>query len=196
MSLDWNARYQAGETPWEKGEPHPELPFLLSEHRKLFVEARGILVPGCGVGHDAAKIREVAQGTLVALDLSGEAIERGKTRYPGVGIEWEVGDLFEYEGDFDLVFEHTCFCAIPIVRRRDYVATMERLIGSGGYLVGIFFPNPDHEGEEGPPFGVAVEDLHRFFEEGFELVWSQEPQKTFKSREGDGRELCMVWRRR
>ena len=30
MSVDWNERYTTGDTPWEKGEHHPGLPFLLA----------------------------------------------------------------------------------------------------------------------------------------------------------------------
>lgn len=196
MSLDWSARYLTGETPWDKGEPHPELPFLLSEHRKIFAEAGSIFVPGCGLGHDAALIREVALGTIVALDIAPEAIKKAKALYPDLSIDWRVDDLFVQQGCFDVVFEHTCFCAIPIERRGEYADLMGRLIPQGGCLVGIFFPDPDHEGEDGPPFGIELDELHRFFEDRFELEWSQQPQKTYESRAGDGRELCMVWRRK
>lgn len=196
MSVDWNLRYQSGETPWEKGEPHPELPFLLSAHQGIFASAERVLVPGCGVGHDAALVRAVNKGEVVGLDIADEAIERATSRYADLEISWEAGDLFTKEGAFDLVFEHTCFCAIPVERRSDYVKAMGRLIPAGGYLAGIFFLNPDHEGEEGPPFGVTLEELTDFFGGEFYLEWSQPPQKTFKSREGEGRELCMIWRRK
>ncbi|YCM46470.1 methyltransferase domain-containing protein [Verrucomicrobiaceae bacterium 227] len=196
MSVDWNKRYQSGETPWEKGEPHPELPFLLSTHPEILASAASVIVPGCGVGHDAALIRGVSKGAVVGLDIADKAIERAGARYPELEISWQVADLFTWQGEYDLVFEHTCFCAIPPDRRPDYVETMARLIPSGGHLVGIFFLDPDLEGEEGPPFGVTLEELEGYFSENFSLEWSQAPQKTFESREGEDRELCMVWRRK
>lgn len=196
MSVDWSLRYQSGETPWEKGEPHPELPFLLSTHQGIFASAGSVFIPGCGVGHDAALIRSVNKGQVLGLDIADEAIARATARYPDLDICWQAGDLFTWQGDYDLVFEHTCFCAIPVERRSDYVEAMARLIPSGGYFVGIFFLNPDHEGEEGPPFGVTVAELDGHFSSNFVLEWSQAPQKTFEGREGEGRELSLIWRRK
>lgn len=195
MSVDWNERYQTGETPWEKGEPHPELPFLLSRYRRLVEEAGQVLVPGCGVGHDANLIADLCNGKVVGLDVAEEAIELAGARYSKKSLSFVVGDLFGWEGSYDLVFEHTCFCAIPVERRNDYVATMGKLIPEGGHLLGIFFLNPDHEGEEGPPFGVTIEELEEFFGSQFELLWLKQPSQTFEARQGEGRELSMLWRR-
>ncbi len=196
MSVDWNERYRTGDTPWEKGEHHPGLPFLLSTHQNLVESSRSILVPGCGFGHDAHLIGEAVDGDILGLDLADEPIRQAGERSRREKTSWVVGDLFEWEGEYDLVFEHTCFCAIPVDRREDYVTAMASLIPGGGHLLGIFFLNPDHEGEEGPPFGVTVEELHKFFGSEFELAWSQPPALTFDSRAGDGRELCMLWRRK
>ncbi len=196
MSVDWSERYQSGETPWEKGEPHPELPFLLSAHHEILGNAERVLVPGCGFGHDAQLIHAVTRANVLGLDLAQEPIEQAKQRYCKKGLAWTVGDLFDWPGRYDLVFEHTCFCAIPIERRGDYAAAMARLIQPGGHLLGIFFLNPDHEGEEGPPFGVTLDELEGFFGEDFALEWSQEPSQTYEGREGEGRELSMLWRRK
>ena len=51
MSQDyWEARYQSGDMPWEKGAPSPGLVDFLAAHPDL---ARGtVCVPGCGTGHD------------------------------------------------------------------------------------------------------------------------------------------------
>ena len=196
MSVDWNERYQIGDTPWEKGEHHPGLPFLVSKHQELIEESESILVPGCGFGHDAHLIGKIAKGEVLGLDIADEPIRRARERWARERTSWAVGDLFAWEGEYDLVFEHTCFCAIPIDRRPDYVSAMASLIRKGGHLLGIFFLNPDHEGEEGPPFRVTVEELERFFLNDFELDWSEPPDQTFSSREGEGRELCMLWRRK
>ena len=195
MSVDWSARYQLGETPWEKGEPHPELPILMSAHREVIAGAERILVPGCGFGHDARLLNSATKGDVLGLDLAEEPIAAARERDPAPGLTWQMGDLFEWEGCYDLVFEHTCFCAIPVEHRADYATTMSRLIPTGGHLLGIFFLNPDHEGEEGPPFGVTLDELKGFFGDHFELLWSQQPTKTYEGREGEGRELSILWRR-
>src|SRR6267143_687061 len=47
---DWEARYESGDMPWEKGEPSPGLVDFLAAHPAL---PRGsVAVPGCGSGHD------------------------------------------------------------------------------------------------------------------------------------------------
>lgn len=196
MSVDWNARYQSGDTPWDKGEPHPELPFLLAEHKKILGAAKTILVPGCGVGHDARLIADSCKAKVTGLDLAEEAIERARQHRGPTEIEWRVGDLFCLQEKVDLIFEHTCFCAISLESRSRYVESVSRLLPVGGHLLGIFFLNPDHEGEEGPPFGVRRDELENFFSESFELVWSLPPSQTYPSRTGDGRELSILFRRR
>ncbi|MCH1419890.1 MAG: TPMT family class I SAM-dependent methyltransferase [Akkermansiaceae bacterium] len=196
MSVDWNQRYTTGDTPWEKGAHHPGLPFLLATHLKVVEKATRILVPGCGFGYDADLIGKLTSSEIFGLDIAEEAIRKARERSLRDETTWGVGDLFDWAGRYDLVFEHTCFCAIPIDRRQDYVSAMGSLIPLGGHLLGIFFLNPDHEGEEGPPFGVTMEELHDLFGAEFELVWFEPPAKTFSSREGEGRELCMLWQKK
>ena len=41
-----------------------------------------------------------------------------------------------------------------------------------------------------------MEKLRDLFGSEFELVWSEPPAKTFSSREGEGRELCMLWQKK
>lgn len=196
MAVDWSARYQVEDTPWEKGRAHPELPRLLAEHREIIELAEEILVPGCGFGHDARLLASSAPGKVIGLDLAKEAIEGACQRSSDEGVEWVQGDLFEWQGRYDLVFEHTCFCAIPPSRRTDYVEAMARLIPAGGHLLGVFFLDPEMARGEGPPFGVQPEELSDFFDRYFEQVWAEQPQETFPGREGDGRELTVLWRRR
>lgn len=195
-AIDWNARYQSGDTPWEKGEPHPELPFLLSTHCDLFADAGAILVPGCGFGHDASLIGKIARGLTLGLDIAADPIAAADERYSARNLSFALGDLFEWKGLYDLVFEHTCFCAIPLDRRHDYAETMARLIPSGGHLIGIFFLATGCDDNEGPPFGTSLAELHHLFEEAFTLEWSRKPAKTFSSRTGSEEELAMIWKRR
>src|SRR5213076_63023 len=69
---EWEARYQSGDMPWEKGEPSPGLVDFLQCHPKL---ARGTVgVPGCGTGHD---VRAWAKAGFEAFgfDLAPSAIQ-------------------------------------------------------------------------------------------------------------------------
>ncbi len=187
---DWEERYKTGDMPWEKGSPHPELIALL---RKLPIRGR-VLVPGCGYGHDVRAIAATAD-EVVGLDIAPSAIE-GAKKHPVVGGErYAVGDLFalpaKMRDSFDWVFEHTCFCAIPIERRADYVESVASALLPGGRLLAIFYMNPDMDpGEKGPPFGATREELKSCFGKAFKLVAEWIPEATHPGR--DQRELCRI----
>lgn len=49
VRMNWDEKYQKGETPWDKGAPAPAMKQYLARH-----PMRGrALVPGCGRGHRA-----------------------------------------------------------------------------------------------------------------------------------------------
>ncbi|MDB4299410.1 TPMT family class I SAM-dependent methyltransferase [bacterium] len=194
-AIDWDARYRDGETPWEKGMAHPALPFFVSKHPELFAEKPRLFHPGCGYGHDAGRLAPLCS-ELTALDLAAEPIARAKALYPAPNIHWEVGDLFAWDepGKYDLVWEHTCFCAIPLNRRPEYVRAIHALLKTGGFLTGVFFIEPDHLPEEGPPFGVTREELNQLFAEDFELIEDLPNPPTYEGREN--RETVMIWQKR
>ena len=193
MDQDWEACYRRGETPWEKGKPHPALVEFL---RRVPLRGRG-LVPGCGHGHD---VRALASGAdeVIGIDIAPAAIEAASS-YPEVGGErYILGDLFDLprpmRGSFDWVFEHTCFCAIPPARRADYARSVAGALKPGGDLLAIFYLDPGLDpGETGPPFGVSVEELDEIFGPYFTLRGEWVPSETYTGR--DGRELCRLLRR-
>jgi SAM-dependent methyltransferase len=94
---------------------------------------------------------------------------------------------------FDVIFEHTCFCAIDPGLRGKYVETVARLLKPGGKLIAIFFLNPDHDGE-GPPHGVTRGDLEKLFGAAFALEREWISARTFPGREE--RELMRVLRKK
>lgn len=190
---DWEERYKTGDMPWDKGTPHPELVEFLKKHAM-----RGaVLVPGCGYGHDVRAIAATAD-EVVGLDIAPSAIA-GARKHAAVGGErYVAGDLFalpqKIRGVFDWVFEHTCFCAIPVEKRPDYVAAVAQALKPGGCIFAIFYVNPDMEpGESGPPFGCTPEELDDYFGNEFELLSEWTPSHTHKGR--DGRERCRILRR-
>ena len=186
---DWEEAYQRRETPWEKGRPHPGLIDFLQEQGPLAGE---IFVPGCGSGHDVRAL-STPQSHVLGVDLAPFAIDKARERPRIAHEEYLLGDLFalppELDGRFDWVFEHTCFCAIAPVQRRDYVTTIVRLMKPGGRLLAIFFINPDHD-EEGPPFRVGTVELQEYFGPYFSVEREWVPARTHPGREE--RELMRV----
>ena len=194
--VDWDARYRDGEIPWEKGMPHPGLLFFVERHREIFADAPRLFHAGCGYGRDASYLALFCS-ELTALDISEAPIDGAKKLYPEIkNINWHTADLFTWDEPekYDLVWEQSCFCAIPLERRQDYVRSVHALLKPGGLLVAVFFLNPDHPPEEGPPFGVTREELNDFFAENFELLEDSPNPPTYEGREN--RETIMVWRKR
>ncbi len=186
---EWEERYQRRETPWEKGVPHPALGDYLAENGPLKGE---IFVPGCGSGLDVRAL-VTSENHVVGVDLAPFAIKKAKARPPLAREEYLLANLFdlppEMDGRFDWVFEHTCFCAIDPALRRQYVATIVRLLKPGGRLLAIFFINPDHD-EDGPPYRVSTAELEDFFGDAFILEREWVPARTHPGREQ--RELMRV----
>lgn len=188
---DWEEHYRQGETPWEKGRPHPALLDFLKEHGPVPGE---IFVPGCGSGHDVRALSS-CENHVVGIDIAPFAIAAANA-FPKVGHEeYQLADLFalpaEFNRQFDVVFEHTCFCAIDPARRAQYVEAIVRLLRPGGRIIAIFFLNPDHN-EAGPPYGVSRAELAERFDADFALEREWVPARTHPGREE--RELMRVLR--
>jgi SAM-dependent methyltransferase len=192
--VNWESRYRLGDTPWEKGVAAPPLIDFLAHH-----PIKGeILVPGCGAGHEvrALAAQDVHRATVIGLDLAETAITLAQG-IPLVGQEMYVqGDLFalpsSWNGRFDWVVEHTCFCAIDPTLRADYVRAIAQVLKPGGQYFAIFFMTPDSE--QGPPFETTSEEISQHFDPSFELLEEWVPPRTFEGREG--RELCQLRRLR
>ncbi len=191
---DWEAQYQAGDTPWDKGAPSPGLVDYLAEHP---VHGR-VLVPGCGFGYDVRALTETADEVL-GIDIAPSAVE-GARKFPGSGRErYEMADLFnlpeEMRGTFDWVWEHTCFCAIQPAQRIAYVEAVAEALKPGGHLLAIFYLDPGNASpDEGPPFEVSISELDRLFLPRFELLQEWLPSRAYPNREG--REWMRVFRKK
>ena len=189
--VDWDQFYRQGETPWEKGAPHPALIEWVNENPL----GGRVLVPGCGFGHDVRALA-AAGAEVLGLDIAPLAIAAARA-FPRCGHEsYILADLFDpgaVRGKFDWVFEHTCFCAIPPDRRGEYAARVAALLEPGGRFLAIFFLNPDHN-ENGPPYGCQVNELDALFLPTFELVSQRHAFPTYPGREG--RELLRLLVRR
>lgn len=188
--MDWNRRYEGGDTPWDKGGAHPVLCNLLT-HGAL---SGRVLVPGCGAGHD---VRELARRGLevVGLDVAPLAVAQARAHPPADGETYRLADLFDLppdlRGAFDGVFEHTCFCAIDPSLRGAYVEAVVSALKPGGRLLAVFYADPDHD--EGPPFGCTKGELDALFGGAFRLLAEHAEIPTYPGREG--RELLRLYRR-
>lgn len=179
----WEHRYQTHDTPWDHAAPHPALEAWLATHPPP-ANFR-VLVPGCGTGHDA-RLWAKAGAQVTGLDLAPSALAQARSLAGSDPITWLEGSIFDppksLRHAFDLVFEHTCFCAIDPARRPDYVRGVHACLKPGGHLLAIFYLDPGRD--SGPPFGVSCEELVRLFSPQFQIVERTPPPATFPGREG------------
>ncbi len=153
----------------------------------------GVLVPGCGSGHDVRAIAAASPDSeVVGLDVASGALDRAR-QYAVCGREtYHLGNLFDLPSEmtsrFEWVFEHTCFCAIELRQRQDYVRAIFQALKPEGALLAIFFLDPWDPGTEpeggGPPFAVTREELDTLFGKDFELLEELKPRKAYPGREG------------
>jgi SAM-dependent methyltransferase len=188
---DWEARYQSGDMPWEKGEPSPGPVDFLAAHPEL---PRGtVLVPGCGTGHDA-RAWASAGFEVVGMDLAPSAIRiaEEKTRAASLNAQFRLGNFLEDEPvtQFDWIFEHTLFCAIDVARRDDYVKALLRWLKPTGQFLAVHYMIRDIDG---PPFGCTQQELMERFSPHFELKQGWVP-RSYPNRAG--LELMLWWQRK
>lgn len=169
----WTRRYKEEAKPgWNLDQPHPELVSTLPQLKLL---RQQILVAGCGYGHDAAFLAELGH-IVTAIDFSQTAIDSAKARYGHIkNLTFKQEDFFnlssDYSDSFDLVFEHTFFCAINPDRRKDIIKIWNRCLREKGHILGIFFVQPKRMG---PPFGGSEWELRSLLEKKYQfLYWTR-----------------------
>lgn len=180
----WEGHYQAGRAPWDLGGPAPSLEAWLE--RPDHAKGRAIVL-GAGRGHDAIALAEAGYA-VTAVDFSATAIAEAQrlAASRGAAIDFVERDMFdllpEHAGRYDLVFEHTCFCAIAPEKRPDYVEVAHALLKPGGTFLAIFFT---HRNEGGPPFGATYEEIEGLFSPRFDLLTLVPAPASVPKRQGE-----------
>jgi len=178
----WSTIYQTEIPRWELNEASPALKDMLP---RLKLPKQRVLVLGCGSGNDAAYFAEHGH-VVTAVDISPEAISRGKEKYSQYkNLTWLESDSFklgrEHDGTYDLIFEHTCYCAINPSRRNDMVNLWRRLLAPGGFLLGVFFAM---EKRSNPPFGGTEWELRQRLKKYFQFVFWGRWHQSIERRNG------------
>lgn len=177
----WSKIYQSEEPRWELGRPTPALVDMLP---RLKLPRSKVLVLGCGSGNDAALFAENGH-VVTAVDISREALDRAQKKYGHLNIHWVQSDLFalgnEHTHQYDIIFEHTCYCAMNPGDRNRLVKTWLRLLSPGGHLMGVFFTM---ERRSDPPFGGSEWELRERFKKNFQFIFWGRWRQSIDRREG------------
>lgn len=167
----WDKGYQASPS-WDLGGPHPALGATVDQ---LKLARSRVLVLGCGRGHDAAFLAQ--KGHIVtAVDSSPEGVKQARSLYGSVpGLQFQQADAFQLPqtmmGQFDLIFEHTLYCAIEPARRNELLSVWRRMLHDQGQLLAIL---PLFDRNEGPPFASTEWEVRERLKKSFRfLYWTR-----------------------
>ncbi len=127
----------------------------------------------CGLGDNAEALAAAGYATT-AFDLSPEAIEWAKRRFPESGVDYSQADLFalpaHWRDAFDLVNECYTLQSLP----PDMLDATSRAIAStvrpGGLLLVYARWRPDGAEASGPPWPLERRNLRVFQSLGFTAV--------------------------
>ena len=165
---------------WDLSGATPILKHIIPQ---LKIPKSRILVVGCGKGHDAYELSQ--RGNVVtAVDFSEEAITQAKKLYPeNENLKFLQADVFnlpeKYFGYFDIVFEHTLFCAIDPGKRNELVRVYKSMLADHGHLLGIFFTIDNHNH---PPFGGTEWEYRERMKKHFNfLYWTKWKAETTRT---------------
>lgn len=179
----WQDQYDEGDVDWDRGEPSPPIVRLLTE--SPLSDGSEVLVPGCGLGHEVIYVAGLGF-SVTAVDFAESAVAGVKARAGDLPVKVLQRDIFglsgDFEGSFDVVLEHTCFCAIPIEMRSHYADVMHAVLKQGGRLVGLFFETDE---KKGPPFRTTRADIEAHFSSRFDISRMERPMDSFEGREGN-----------
>ncbi len=189
----WQSIYEEGAPRWDIGREAPAWKELLALHE---LGQGSLILLGAGRGNDAVWFAQQGfEVTTVDFAPSAVAATRENAARLGVTLTAQQADLFALEADrdgtFDVLVEHTCFCAIEVHRRSEYARVAADLVKPGGHLVGIFFwqTPPD-----GPPFQTSPAELRSLLEPAFSVLRLEDNPVSVDQRAG--REGWAVLRRR
>lgn len=169
----WEDIYKTENQPrWDLNEPAEAFKDML--HRLKLPKSR-ILVLGSGGGHDAAFFAQAGH-VVTAVDFSAEAIEKAKKQYGHIhNLFFEKLNVFdlphEWNFTFDVVVEHTLFCAVHPDQRQKLITIWKRVLHEEGQLLSVFFSMFKRTG---PPYGSTEYELRAQLMPHFQfLFWGR-----------------------
>ena len=165
---DWQRHYDENDLGWDLGEVAPPFVSMLESNT---ITPGKTLVPGCGRGHEVIFLAENGFD-VTAVDYSKGAVNHLNSVIQERQLSSQILclDFFTldstHDGLYDLLIEHTFFCAISPIQRPLYVSAVTRALKKNGMIAGLFYHT---EQEGGPPFNTTRDDIIKYFSDSFEI---------------------------
>ncbi|QPJ66357.1 MAG: methyltransferase domain-containing protein [Candidatus Nitrohelix vancouverensis] len=180
---DWQKHYDENDLRWDLGEPAPPIVRMWQDQ---WLKPGATLIPGCGRGHEAVFLMEKGFH-VTGVDFSSGAVNHlsdviAKKNLKGRAL---LENFFEldasHNGKYDLLIEHTFFCAIAPRDRSRYIETALRILSPQGKIAGLFYETGE---EGGPPFNTPKTDILKFFSPAFEIEFLEKTPHSAEQRRG------------
>lgn len=198
----WHQKFEAGETPWDRGAPGPQLARWIDAG--TLAPCR-ILVPGCGSGHEVAELARRGFD-VTGLDYAPAAVERTRSLLAALDAATRErarvvqADALAWlpAAPVDAVYEQTCLCALHPDHWTDYAAQLHRWLRPGGRLFALFVQIERAEAASGrivgPPYHCEINGMRALFPDRL-WQWPKPPYERVDHPMGMA-ELAVVLARR
>lgn len=161
----WEKRYQNNNTGWDVGYPVTPIKDYIDQLNNKNLK---ILIPGAGNGYEASYLFDHNFKNIHILDIAKPPLDTFKSKHPNFPKSHILHqNFFEVENTYDLIIEHTFFCALQPKLREEYVKQMHKLLTPKGKLVGLLFDFVEEKSE--PPFGGSYGEYLSLFKHYFEI---------------------------
>lgn len=164
----WQARFETGTTPWDRGAASPRL--LRWRDEGAFAPGMTVLVPGCGSGWEVAELA-AAGVDVIGLDYAAAAVDRSRQHLVARGLRASVqqADVLQWSPaqPVDAVYEQTCLCALHPDHWTAYAAQLHAWLKPGGRLLALFMQAPAAGASDGfvtgPPYHCDIHAMRALF---------------------------------
>lgn len=161
--MDWDAKYRAGDIPWQRPALHPAFDHWFGGENGCRLKSLNILIPGCGTASEPVAFARLG-ANVTCLDLAPAAVEAQKRMMMKEGLPVTVllTNILKWrpQKPVDMIYEQTCLCAVDPQERAEYERFAVESLKQAGSLYALFMQS---EGIIGPPFHCELSDMRDVF---------------------------------
>lgn len=195
----WQQRFDAGELPWDRGAPSPQLAAWLADGS---LRPGPIAVPGCGSGHEVEALAR-AGFEVSALDYAPGAVALTRQRLAAAALDAQVlqADVLDWQPaePLAMVYEQTCLCALHPDHWVAYASQLHAWLAPGGRLALLAMQARRESAAEGciegPPYHVDIQALRALLPAAH-WDWPRPPYPRVPHPNGVWFELALLLTRR
>ena len=184
----WESSNQNQQTGWDIGYAATPIKVYIDQ---LTNKDQKILIPGAGNSYEAEYLFNKGFKNIFILEFAESPINNFLKRVPNFPKEQIlIENFFDHRDKYDLIIEHTFFCALDPSLRESYVEKTSSLLKSNGKLIGLLF-RIDFENDH-PPYGGSPEEYERLFSPNFTFKIFETAYNSIKPRQDNELFICLV----